>query len=278
MSRQPQKSKANSPLATPQGPSRRAKKRAMSNEELEAYKREKIIKALAKKIDGVDPAALRTFAKCVLVDLFMLEFPMPLLYPMSRGAAEAFLDDNMRWLGALYLAVRSLLAQSRPVIEQEAALPNILELHDLLSDLKDGSENVFTQGLKRTRGDRRDNRRIRETKDQAARTYKFLASIGASPKEATDAINAALQGHLKLRGLHNKIPIFEIDALRKRAAKVGGLPEHQLKDTLEMLGRPGPPFAGNLPTRDPEKRSLYIRASCTHLIMGFVKDIVYLGE
>ena len=147
----------------------------------------------------------------------------------------------------------------------------------MLVDLREGSPNIYSAGLARQRGDRRDNRRQRDTKDQAARAYRFLIRLGASADEAIQAINSLIQDHCKLFGLP-KFPILESAALRKRSATTGDLaPELAIK-TLAMLGRPGPPFEGKLPKDDNNERRTIIRASCSFLLSGYIRSTAHVGE
>lgn len=231
---------------------------------------------LDKKLNKISPEALRAIMRVMLIELLMLEDFGLQFQAVSREQADIFLDNNIRWLTTFDMALEELFRWQPRAIGEEEARHNLHVLVSLLQDLRKGSPSIYSANLARVRGDRRDNRRQKELKDQAARVYRFLTSLGATASEAIEAINRTIKKHRELFGLP-KFPILEAATLRKRGATVGNLPEAARKDTLEMLGRPGPPFVGKFPNNNPEERELLIRASCGYLLSGYIRETAHVG-
>jgi len=234
------------------------------------------LKVLDRKIDKVDAVELRKIVKMILYDLIKLPMRDMIFDPVDRQQAEEFLDNNVRWLSTTYNALERLFSLMPPEMEEREALRNIMVLIDLLIDLRQGSPSVFTEGLKRRRGDRRDNRRVREVKDQAARVYRFLVTHGANPAEATDTINQTIASHCKLRHLP-KFLIFETEALRKRKRGAGALSAEMNRMALEMLEREIPHFPAPFPTDSKDERALLMRAVSGLLLGPYVYELNYVG-
>lgn len=233
-------------------------------------------KYLDKKLGKIPPDALRAILKVMLIELLMLEDSGFQFQSIDREQADLFLDNNIKWLVTFDYALKELFAWRPRAIGEEEARHNLRVLISLLQDLRVGSPSIYSANLTRARGDRRDNRRQKELKDQAAGVYRFLTSLGATAREATEAINRTIQKHRELFHLP-KFPVLEAANLRKRGAKVGNLSEAARTDTLEMLGRPGPPFAGKLPCDNPEKRGSLIGATCNYLLSGYIRETAHVG-
>lgn len=231
---------------------------------------------LDKKLNKLSPGVLRAILKVMLIELLMLEDFGLQFQPIDRQQADLFLENNIKWLATFDFALEKLFASPPRAIGEDEARHNLHVLISLLQDLRNGSPNIYSANLTRARGDRRDNRRQKELKDQAARTYRFLTSLGATASEATEAINRTIKKQRELFGLP-KFPVLEAANLRKRGATVGNLSEAARKDTLEMLGRPGPPFTGKLPSDNPEERETLVRATSSHLLSGYIRETAHVG-
>jgi hypothetical protein len=259
----------------------RSKKKATARRDTDGavsqeYKYKVRVEYLDKKLNKLPPEALRAILKIMLVELLMLEDIGLQFQAVGREQADHFLDNNIKWLATFDFALEKLFAWQPRAIGEEEARRNLRVLVSLLQDLREGSPSIYSANLSRARGDRRDNRRQKELKDQAARAYRFLTSLGAAASEATEVINHTIQRHCELFGLP-KFPLLEPANLRKRGATVGDLPEATRKDTLEMLGRPGPPFTGKLPNDNSRERGVLIRATCVHLLSGYIRETAHVG-
>jgi hypothetical protein len=206
---------------------------------------------LDRKLDRL-PDWVKTHAlKLLLFHLFT--FPDPDVLGRTASAdPHALLDSAIRWLTSVHLVLKMLFAKTGLELGEEEALFHLRQLTDLLRDLRDDSPNVFTSGLRRQRSDRRDHRRTREMKDNAARTYKLLVKLHASAIEATEAINDT--GH-RLASIY-EVTWMELtaDSLRKRASRVKPFTPKETSEAVYILHQRGRFSDSSSQTRKDEIR------------------------
>jgi hypothetical protein len=146
--------------------------------------------------------------------------------------------------------------------------------HQVVLDVKDGSQNVWTDLATRSRGDRRDQRRIRVLKDQAARSYKLLTGLGASAEEAVETVNWIVQSHAKMFRL--KLPRFTAGALRERDVDITVF---DVKIARSILAKCPPHLvgveAGNL---EPEERIFLFKPVARQMMSEALDNVVFVTK
>lgn len=176
-----------------------------------------------------------------------------------------FLNGILDWLDDVEIAIGKVFQETTRAPGQDFAHQPLGHLRGLLRDLRDGSENRWTDLNIRRRGDKSDPRRARAYKDLAAQTYRFLVGLGASRDEAVEAINNCQQEHSRVFNL--PLPArFTKDALSKRSRQAGKLDATIAAETLAMLGRGDGGFDGRLPKADLQARDQCVRAATTYLL------------
>ena len=166
----------------------------------------------------------------------------------------------MDWLDDVEITIGKIFQETATVPGEDFAYQPLSHLRGLLKDLRDGSENRWTDLNIRRRGDKSDPRRAKAFKDLAAQTYRFLVGIGASRDEAVEAINACQREHSEIFNLARPAR-FTRDALSKRSRQTGELEAALATETLAMLSRGDSGFDGRLPNADPLARRLYCGAT-----------------
>jgi hypothetical protein len=150
-------------------------------------------------------------------------------------------------------------------------------LRGLLWDLRDGDKNVWTALTKRRKSDRRDQMRLREFKDLAARIYHLLLKFDASQDEAIQALNNAKNEHSE----------------RWHLPKLGRLTYHILTEPerpklpyegmeqqmVTMLSRfIGSPFGDKFTNDDRVLRTACIEAVASYFFSGCMREMLFMNR